>query len=401
MDKKDQSPHRRWNPLRQSWVLVSPQRTQRPWQGEVGQKAAPSGLAYDPKCYLCPGNQRAGGAVNPAYEGIFSFINDYAALLPEDFQSADTSDIPVESSEDIPPGAKAHDPIAANAARLKSCPDTKQESLSSLCATSKEIPASQPVSNLLRAEPARGLCKVICFHPDHSLTLARMTQPEIRRVVDTWTQEYEDQAGLDWIKYVQVFENRGAMMGASNPHPHGQIWSTDFVPDEPAAEVAAQRQHLARSGHCLLCDYLETEEAAKERIIFQNEHFMALVPWWAIWPFEVLLVSRRHVGSMPELNGDERDGLADALKRITTRFDNLFQTSFPYTMGFHQTPTDGEAHPESHFHAHFYPPLLRSATVRKFMVGFEMLAMPQRDITPEDAAQRLRDCSEEHYWPRA
>ena len=357
MDKKWQFPHRRWNPLRQSWVLVSPQRTERPWQGEVGQKAAPSGLAYDPKCYLCPGNQRAGGAVNPAYEGIFSFINDYAALLP------DSPDLP-QSSE--------------NAA---------------------------PASPLLVAEPARGLCKVVCFHPDHSLTLARMTQPEIRRVVDTWTQEYEDMAGLDWIKYVQVFENRGAMMGASNPHPHGQIWSSSFVPDEPVAEVAAQRQHLARTGHCLLCDYLTAEEAAQKnepaRIIFQNEHFMALVPWWAIWPFEVLLVSRRHVGSMPELNGDERDGLADALKRITTRYDNLFQTSFPYTMGFHQTPTDGEAHPESHFHAHFYPPLLRSATVRKFMVGFEMLAMPQRDITPEDAAQRLRDCTEEHFWPRA
>ncbi|MGO9777856.1 MAG: UDP-glucose--hexose-1-phosphate uridylyltransferase [Terracidiphilus sp.] len=348
MDKKGQYPHRRWNPLRQSWVLVSPQRTERPWQGEVGQKAAPSGLAYDPKCYLCPGNQRAGGAVNPAYEGIFSFINDYAALLPDS-------------------------PAIGDA----------------------------PASPLLVAEPARGLCKVICFHPDHSLTLARMTPPEIRRVVDAWTQEYQDLAALGWIKYVQVFENRGAMMGASNPHPHGQIWSTDFVPDEPAAEVAAQRQHLARTGRCLLCDYIAAEEAAKDRIVFQNEHFMALVPWWAIWPFEVLLVSRRCLGAMPELTGDERDGLADALKRITTRYDNLFQTSFPYTMGFHQTPTDGEAHPESHFHAHFYPPLLRSATVRKFMVGFEMLAMPQRDITPEIAAQRLRDCPEQHFWPRA
>jgi UDPglucose--hexose-1-phosphate uridylyltransferase len=335
MDKNWQFPHRRWNPLRQSWVLVSPHRTQRPWQGETGQKAAPAAVPYDPQCYLCPGNQRAGGAVNPAYEGIFSFTNDYLA------------------------------------------------------------------SPLLLAEPARGLCKVICFHPDHSLTLARMTQPEIRNVVDAWTQEYGELAALDWIKYVQVFENRGAMMGASNPHPHCQIWSTSFVPDEPAAEIAAQRQHLARTGHCLLCDYLAAEEAANERIIFQNEHFTALVPWWATWPFETLLLSRRHLGAMPELTGDERDALADALKRLTTRYDNLFETSFPYTMGFHQSPTDGEAHPEGHFHAHFYPPLLRSATVRKFMVGFEMLAMPQRDITPEGAAERLRESSEVHFWPRA
>ena len=348
MDKNWQFPHRRWNPLRQSWVLVSPHRTQRPWQGETGQKAAPAAVPYDPQCYLCPGNQRAGGAVNPAYEGIFSFTNDYSALLPD-----------------------------------------------------SPSPDNALASPLLLAEPARGLCKVICFHPDHSLTLARMTQPEIRNVVDAWTQEYGELAALDWIKYVQVFENRGAMMGASNPHPHCQIWSTSFVPDEPAAEIAAQRQHLARTGHCLLCDYLAAEEAANERIIFQNEHFTALVPWWATWPFETLLLSRRHLGAMPELTGDERDALADALKRLTTRYDNLFETSFPYTMGFHQSPTDGEAHPEGHFHAHFYPPLLRSATVRKFMVGFEMLAMPQRDITPEGAAERLRESSEVHFWPRA
>lgn len=192
-------------------------------------------------------------------------------------------------------------------------------------------------------------------------------------------------------------------MGASNPHPHGQIWATDFVPDEPAAEVLAQRSYLARTGRCLLCDYLEAEEAAPGaagRILFENDHFAAIVPWWATWPFEVLLMSRRHLGALPEMTGEERDGLADALRRLTTRFDNLFESSFPYTMGFHQNPTDGEAHPEGHFHAHFYPPLLRSATVRKFMVGFEMLGMPQRDITPEAAAARLRACSEEHFWPR-
>jgi UDPglucose--hexose-1-phosphate uridylyltransferase len=348
MEKKWQYPHRRWNPLRQSWVLVSPHRTQRPWQGEVGQKAAPSGVSHDPQCYLCPGNERAGGAVNPVYDGVFSFVNDFAALLPE--SAAETQ---------------------------------------------------APTSPLLVAEPARGLCKVLCYHPHHSLTLARMTREEIRPVVDAWTRETLELGGIDWIEYVQIFENRGAMMGASNPHPHGQIWSTSFVPDEPAAETTAQREHLARTGHCLLCDYIEAEQLAGERIVFENDHFLAIVPWWAIWPVEVLLVSRRHARALPELYIDERDALADALKRLTTRFDNLFETSFPYTMGFHQAPTDGDEHAEWHFHAHFYPPLLRSATVRKFMVGFEMLGMPQRDITAEDAAQRLRDCSEKHFWPRS
>ena len=380
MDLKSQSPHRRWNPLRQSWVLVSPHRTQRPWQGEVGQKVAPSGVSYDPQCYLCPGNERAGGVVNPAYAGIFSFVNDYAALLPD--------------------------------------------SPAPLAATS---------SPLLVAKAARGLCKVLCYHPDHSLTLARMTREEIRTVVDAWTREYEDLCGLGWIEYVQIFENRGAMMGASNPHPHGQIWSTDFVPDEPAAETQAQREHLALTGCCLLCGYLAAEQAAGQRIIFENEHFTALVPWWAVWPFEVLLLSRRHAGALPaifawSLMRNARHIIAVTLvataicagrltvaapvqtpvtqlagrllQRLTTRFDNLFETSFPYTMGFHQAPADKAAHPEWHFHAHFYPPLLRSATVRKFMVGFEMLGMPQRDITAEDAAQRLRDASEVHFWPR-
>jgi UDPglucose--hexose-1-phosphate uridylyltransferase len=257
---------------------------------------------------------------------------------------------------------------------------------------------------LLRAQPARGLCKVLCYHPDHSLTLARMTREEIRDVVDAWTAHYEEMGGVDWIQYVQIFENRGAMMGASNPHPHGQIWSTGFVPDEPAAETQAQREHLALTGRCLLCEYLAAEQAAaaadESRIVFENEHFVALVPWWAVWPFEVLLVSRRHLRAMPEFTSAERDGLADALKRLTTRYDNLFETSFPYTMGFHQAPTDKAAHEEWHFHAHFYPPLLRSATVRKFMVGFEMLGMPQRDITAEAAAERLRQASEEHFWAR-
>jgi len=355
MQKKWQFPHRRWNPLRQSWVMVSPHRTERPWQGEVGQNSAPSGSCHDSQCYLCPGNARAGGAINPTYEGIFTFVNDYAALLP-----------------------------AAPAAQVSAAPA-----------------AENPTSPLLVAEPIRGLCKVLCFHPEHSLTLARMTKPEIRAVVDAWTHESMELGDLDWIQYVQIFENRGAMMGASNPHPHGQIWATGFVPDEPAAETVAQLEHLTRTGCCLLCDYLAAERAAGERVIFENDHFTAVTPWWAVWPFEVLLLSRRHLGALPELTSDERDGLADALKRLTTRYDNLFTTSFPYSMGFHQSPTDTDEHPEWHFHAHFYPPLLRSATVRKFMVGFEMLGMPQRDITAEDAAQRLRACSEEHFWPRS
>jgi UDPglucose--hexose-1-phosphate uridylyltransferase len=282
--------------------------------------------------------------VNPAYEEVFSFVNDYAALLT-----------------DSPP-----------------------------------VPESF-ASPLLVAGPARGLCKVLCFHPNHSLTLATMSHMQIRRVVDSWTQEHIELTGLDWVEYVQIFENRGAMMGASNPHPHCQVWATGFVPNEPEAETAAQREHLARTGHCLLCDYMAAEKTAGERVIFENEYFVALVPWWATWPFEVLLLSRRHLGALPEFSSDERDGLADALKRLTIRFDNLFETSFPYTMGFHQSPAGKTAYPEWHFHAHFYPPLLRSATVRKFMVGFEMLGMPQRDITPEDAARQLRACPEEHF----
>jgi len=341
MEKKWQYPHRRWNPLRRSWVMVSPHRTQRPWQGEVSKAAAPASLTYDPECYLCPGNKRAGGEVNPSYDGVFSFVNDYAAVLPN--------------------------------------PPAQVDETSSL---------------LLAAEPIQGICKVLCFHPDHSLTLAKMQRPDIRRIIDAWASETEEIAALDWINHVQIFENRGAMMGASNPHPHCQIWATSHIPDEPAIETEAQQAYLAEHGSCLLCDYLAAERASGDRVIVENEHFTAVVPWWAVWPFETMILSRRHAGLLPELASDERDALADILKRVTSLYDKLFDVSFPYTMGFHQSPVDGAPHPEWHFHAHFYPPLLRSATVRKFMVGFEMLGMPQRDITPEDAASRLRALAE-------
>jgi UDPglucose--hexose-1-phosphate uridylyltransferase len=272
---------------------------------------------------------------------VFSFVNDYAAVLP-------------------------HPPASLD----------------------------ETASPLLAAEPVQGICKVLCFHPDHSLTLAKMQRPDIRRVIDAWAEETEEIGKKDWINHIQIFENRGAMMGASNPHPHCQIWATSHIPDEPALETEAQASYLAEKGSCLLCDYLAAERAAGERIIVENEGFTAVVPWWAVWPFETMILSRRHCGLLPELAGDERDALADILKRVTSRYDQLFDVSFPYTMGFHQSPVDGARHPEFHFHAHFYPPLLRSATVRKFMVGFEMLGMPQRDITPEDAAARLRALSE-------
>ena len=329
-------PHRRYNPLTREWVLVSPHRTQRPWQGQVEKPAVASQPAYDPECYLCPGNSRAGGVKNPQYTGTFVFDNDFAALKP-----------------DIPQ-------------------------------------VSQNENDLMVLESERGICRVVCFDPNHSLTVARMPVESIRRVVDTWADQYSELAAKEFIRYVQIFENRGEMMGASNPHPHCQIWSTETLPNEVAKESAAQSAYLQSKGHCLLCDYARMEEKEKSRIVCENASFLALVPFWAVWPFEAMLLSREHVGSFPELNDRQRADLADIMKQLTVRYDKLFQVSFPYTMGFHQTPADGQAYPEWHFHAHYYPPLLRSATVRKFMVGFEMLGMPQRDITPESAAERLR-----------
>jgi UDPglucose--hexose-1-phosphate uridylyltransferase len=329
-------PHRRLNPLTREWVLVSPHRTDRPWQGQVEENKPATAIEYDPQCYLCPGNARAGGARNPHYDATFVFTNDYAALLPDTPEQAGSED------------------------------------------------------GLLVAENERGICKVVCFSPRHDLTIARMDAAAVRAVIDVWAGQYVEIGALPFINHVQIFENRGEIMGASNPHPHCQIWATAHIPNEVAKEQSSQAGRLSAQGSCLLCDYLAVERAGGERIICENEGFTALVPFWAVWPFEAMLVSRRHAGSLDRLDSSERDALADIMRRLTGKYDRLFDVSFPYTMGFHQSPTDGCDHPEWHLHAHYYPPLLRSAKVRKFMVGFEMLCMPQRDITPEAAAERLR-----------
>ncbi len=340
-------PHRRLNPLTGEWLLVSPHRAKRPWLGQV-EKTPPENLPqYDPKCYLCPGNERAGGVMNPDYSSTFVFDNDFSALLPD------------------------------------------------------EAPACESDHPLLVSISERGLCRVVCFSPRHDLTLPVMEQSAVEEVVRIWMEQTTELGAKDFIRYVQVFENKGAVMGASNPHPHSQIWATEHIPNEPAKELEHQRAYFAEHGHPLLTDYLNEEHKRKERILFSNDHFTALVPYWAVWPFETLLLAHRNVARLNELTSAEVSALADLLKQVTTCYDNLFEISFPYSMGFHQAPFDDQPHPEWVLHAHFYPPLLRSATVRKFMVGYELLAIPQRDILPETAAERLRSLPREHYRHRS
>jgi UDPglucose--hexose-1-phosphate uridylyltransferase len=339
--KLTEDSHRRLNPLTDEWVLVSPHRAGRPWQGQLEKVPHRHEPEYDPTCYLCPGNSRFGGVINPRYTSTFVFDNDFAALKP----------------------GVARDRL-----------DLEQR-------------------GLLVAEGEPGLCRVICFSPRHDLTLSTMQPRDIENVIHTWTAQFRELGEMPQINHVQIFENRGAMMGASNPHPHCQIWATNSVPDLPGKELICQSNYFRNHQTCLLCDYVQLEEQQEVRMVCQNAGFMALVPFWAVWPFELLVSSRRHRGSLSEFSDEEVSLLAQTLQQATAGYDRVFDVPFPYSMGFHQSPTDGEPHPEWHFHGHFYPPLLRSATIRKFMVGFEMLGMPQRDITPEIAAAHLRSQS--------
>ncbi|KAF9782912.1 galactose-1-phosphate uridyl transferase [Thelephora terrestris] len=363
-------PHRRHNPLTGEHVLVSPHRNKRPWQGQTEQPQSTDLLQYDPNCYLCPGNARAGGHQNEAYEHTMVFVNDFAAVLPS-------------------PG-----------------------------------PAAPPEPHhLLKAEPVQGGCDVIIFHPRHDWTLAQLPIPDIEHVIEQWCAVYTKRGAEDGIKYVQIFENKGSLMGCSNPHPHGQVWSLSEIPSEPAKEIESQSRYASRTDlprsdapkgpggrPNLILEYAYFEVSLPRdegRVVLKNEHWVAVVPWWAVWPYEILLTPyHRHIPSILHLTREEKGAFAAILSQLARRYDNLFSCSFAYSMGIHQLPTptapadaDGE-YSDIHLHLHFYPPLLRSASVRKFLVGFEMLAEPQRDLTPEQAAAKLRACDEVHYLDR-
>ncbi|MFP4362559.1 MAG: UDP-glucose--hexose-1-phosphate uridylyltransferase [Spirochaetia bacterium] len=336
-------PHRRYNILTGEWILVSPHRTKRPWQGQQEEADMKKRPKYDKSCYLCPGNSRSGGYKNPDYEDTFVFVNDFSALLE------DTPDLSFQES------------------------------------------------GLLKAEGESGICKVICFTPRHDLSFPKMDVQDIKKVVDVWAKEYKAIGSRNDISYVQIFENHGAAMGCSNPHPHCQIWANSTVPVLPSTEWKRQKEYFNTHGSVMLLDYLDIELKDKSRIVFENNSFVALVPFWAVWPYETMLLPKEHLKSLADFNEKHKQDYADAIKRMGVRFDNLFKTDFPYSMGLHQQPTDGEEYNEWLFHVHYFPPLLRSATVKKFMVGYEMMATAQRDITAETSAENLRNCSEVHY----
>jgi UDPglucose--hexose-1-phosphate uridylyltransferase len=333
-----EGPHRRFNRLTGEWIIVSAQRAKRPWQGQIERPPTPPRKEYDPECYLCPGNLRAEGRRNPQYQSTFVFDNDFPALLP-------------------------NQPVAKLEHR-----------------------------DLLISESESGLCRVVCFSPRHDLSIPQMSQASVTAVVNTWCDQEHQLSALPFVRYVQIFENRGAMMGASNPHPHCQIWSSASIPNEIAKEDNSQHHYFDGHGSCLLCDYVDAERDG-ERIVCANPGFVAMVPFWALWPFEILIVSTRHVNRIAAMTAFERELLADIMRQLTACYDALFDTPFPYSMGLHQQLSNASDVPYWHLHAHYFPPLLRSATVRKFMAGYELLATPQRDITPEWAADCLRNAS--------
>lgn len=335
--------HSRKNILNGDWVLVSPHRMNRPWQGKFEDLPKSERPAFDPGCYLCPTNKRSDGSQNPDYKEPYVFTNDFSALLI-----------------DTPQGEINHD-------------------------------------NLLVAKSESGICRVICFSPDHSKTLPQLSEEDIVKLIQLWQEEFIQLSANEQIKYIQIFENKGEIMGCSNPHPHGQIWASSLLPIEIAKESLQQKIYFDKYGKSLLIDYIEIESQKKERIVIENEHFIALVPFWAVWPYETMIISKRHVQSIVQFNQDEQKCFASILKQLTIKYDNLFNISFPYSAGMHQMPVNNGEQAAWHWHMHFYPPLLRSATVKKFMVGYEMLASPQRDITPESAAETLRNLPDIHY----
>ena len=343
MEMLQQYTHRRFNALTGDWVLVAPHRTKRPWQGQQEGSSENVPVTYDQACYLCPGNTRANGEKNPDYKSTYTFVNDFSSLIP---------DIPEFAAE---------------------------------------------ASELISARSEKGICKVVCFSPRHDLTLAEMNLADIETVIRIWREEYKKLGELPFINHVQIFENRGEIMGASNPHPHGQIWAQETIPDEPARELEQQRKYMDTHHSPLLFDYLSLELEKKERIIHENAGFVVLVPFWAVWPYETMILPKRKIQHLLQFTPAEVSQLADALKTLTVKYDNLFKISFPYSAGIHQAPTDGKDHSEWQFHMHFYPPLLRSATIKKFMVGYEMLGNPQRDITAETSASILRELPVEHF----
>ena len=329
-------PHKRLNILTGEWVLVSPHRSKRPWLGKVETVNNSIRNEYEADCYLCPNNKRVDGSVNPDYKTVYAFTNDHSALL------ADTPEGHINQN------------------------------------------------NLLIAKSERGICRVICFSPKHNASLPDLSVDEINELISLWQDEFIQLSQNKWIKYIQIFENKGEIMGCSNPHPHGQIWSSDDIPGEIEKETKQQANYFIQHNKSLLSDYLLLELKLNERIVYENDDFAVVVPYWAVWPFETMIISKRQVQDITQFNSKEKLALADAIKQLTTCYDALFQISFPYSAGMHQQPVNDGKHQEWHWHMHFYPPLLRSATVKKFMVGYEMLANPQRDITPEWTAEKLK-----------